>query len=156
MNKPSESIKTIWSLRIFIRFFINSLIIFLVEYFFLEPNFKWPLIIGILPGSILLLGILRSLIIPHFRYKYWQFDVRDTEIYFEYGIFTRIKTLVPYSRIQHLDIQQTFFERMMHLSSLIIYTAGSSGADISIPGLPEEYAEALRDELKTITSEDEV
>ncbi|MBE2188707.1 MAG: hypothetical protein IAE98_04495, partial [Candidatus Kapabacteria bacterium] len=34
--------------------------------------------------------------------------------------------------------------------------AGTRGADVTIPGLPIEYAEQLRDRLKNVTPEDEV
>lgn len=156
MNKPSESIKTIWSLRTFIRYFVNSVIFFVAERFFIVPNIDWPLSQGILPGLLLLLGTILAFVLPYFRYKYWFFDVRDDEIYIQYGIFTRVKTFVPYSRIQHLDVRQSLFERMLHLSSLVLYTAGSVNADLIIPGLPEDYAESLRIELKNITSEDDV
>lgn len=156
MNKPAESIKTIWSLRTFIRYLINSLLLFVVERFFISPNIDLPFSPGILPGALLFVGTLLAFILPYFRYKYWFFDVRDDEIYIQYGIFTRVKTFVPYNRIQHLDVRQSFFERMLHLSSLVLYTAGSVNSDLVIPGLPEEYAESLRIELKNITSEDEV
>jgi membrane protein YdbS with pleckstrin-like domain len=44
----------------------------------------------------------------------------------------------------------------MHgLAKLIIYTAGSRGADILIPGLPLEYAEDMRDSLKDLISTEE-
>ena len=44
----------------------------------------------------------------------------------------------------------------MDLATLVVYTAGTRGADITIPGLPKDYAEALRDQLKNITGEDAV
>jgi len=45
---------------------------------------------------------------------------------------------------------------MAHLGKLVIYTAGTRGADVVIPGLPIEYAEDLRDKLKNATIEDAV
>lgn len=156
MNQLDPSIKTIWSLRILIRALVNAGIFYAAEHFFIVPNFEWPLHAGIIPGALFLLGIIWSILIPYLQYKYWKFDIRDTEIYIEYGVLTRVKTTAPYSRVQHLDVRQSLFERMMHLSSLVVYTAGTRGSDLTIPGLPEDYAEQLRDELKNITAEDEL
>ena len=97
-----------------------------------------------------------SIVYPVLKYKYWKFDVRVDELYIERGILTRIKTIAPFRRLQHLDVEQSVFERMMGLGKLVVYTAGTRGADIVIPGLPIEYAEALRDQLKNIESEDAV
>jgi hypothetical protein len=105
---------------------------------------------------IVIIGVILTFVIPQLNYKFWKFEVLDTEIYIERGIFTRIKTTAPFSRIQHLDVQQSIIERFFHLSKLILYTAGTRGADVVIPGLPIEYAQDLRDRLKDITAEDSI
>jgi hypothetical protein len=43
---------------------------------------------------------------------------------------------------------------MFGLARLVIYTAGSRGADIIIPGLEVEFADQLRDVLKNVQNED--
>jgi hypothetical protein len=102
------------------------------------------------------IGIILTIAVPLLRYKFWRFEVREDEIYIERGILTRIKTTAPYRRIQHIDVQQSILERIAHLGKLVIYTAGTRGADVVIPGLPIEYAEDLRDKLKNATIEDAV
>lgn len=93
---------------------------------------------------------------PWLSYKYWAFEVRDDELYLERGVLTRVKTTAPYVRVQHLDVEQSVLERLFHLGKLVVYTAGTRGADLVIPGLPIEYAEQLRDHLKNITADDAV
>lgn len=156
MNKLDPSVKMIWSVGIFFRVLINSVILFLIEKFILIPNMEWIAPSGIIPGILFAIGIIAAFVFPQLQYKYWKFDIRDSEIYIERGVLTRIKTTAPYSRVQHIDVRQSMMERMTNLASLIIYTAGTRGADLTIPGLPEDYAESLRDELKKITSEDEL
>jgi len=111
-----------------------------------------PLKTGILSLIIFIIGLIVSLVIPQLAYKYWSFEVRNNEIILQYGIFNRIKTLAPYSKVQHIDVQQSIIERMYDLSRLVLYTAGTRGADVILPGLPIAYAEELRDSLKDITS----
>jgi membrane protein YdbS with pleckstrin-like domain len=94
--------------------------------------------------------------LPSIRYKRWKFDVRPQELYLERGIFTFIRTTAPYVRIQHLDVRQSILERYYNLATLVVYTAGTRGADIIIPGLPVDYAYQLRDSLNQYTKEDEV
>jgi hypothetical protein len=45
---------------------------------------------------------------------------------------------------------------MFGLSSLVVYTAGTKGADLVIPGLPHYYAQELQNKLKEYTIEDAV
>src|SRR5690606_22586633 len=109
-----------------------------------------------LSSIMFVIGIILTISLPLLRYRYWKFEVRDDEIYLERGVFTRIKTTAPYRRIQHLDVQQSMLERMVQLGKLVIYTAGTRGADVILPGLPIEYAEELRDRLKNVSIEDAV
>ena len=95
-------------------------------------------------------------IVPALRYRFWRFEVRDEELYVERGVINRIRTIAPKVRIQHIDVSQNLFENLFGLGKLIIYTAGTRGADIVIPGLIYEYAEDLRDTLKNFSTEDAV
>lgn len=141
---------------------MTSLVIFTVLIFIAESLIRSKKGSGILPYGLLSLLFLVvatawSLAIIRFRYISWWFEVRQEELYLERGVFNRIKTVVPYVRIQHLDVQQGIIERWFHLGRLVVYTAGSKGGEIVIPGLPFHYAEQLRDEFKAkILIEDEV
>ena len=55
-----------------------------------------------------------------------------------------------------MDTQQGPIDRILGLSSLQLYTASGVSADGSIPGLAEEEAERLRDELSKRGGDDGV
>ncbi len=155
MNNLEPSVKTVWSISILIRTIFYSIVTFIIEFFVIRNNVdEWFLPIGLLSAIIFLVGFMLAIIAPIYMYKYWLFDVREDEIYTERGVITRFKTTAPFSRIQHLEVQQSIFDRIFGLAKFVIYTAGTRGADLIIPGLPLEYAESLRDRLKTITSDD--
>lgn len=157
MNKLDTSVKAVWAIGIITKTVFYTISVFLIEYFILDKNLSnWDIPLGALSGLIFFIGFILVFLYPWLAYKYWGFEIKDTEVYLKRGILTRIYTTAPFSRIQHLDVEQSFIERMFHLSKLVIYTAGTRGADVTIPGLPIEYAEALRDQLKDITSEDSV
>ena len=157
MNKLDPGIKTVWAIHTILRTIFYAVVVFFIEFFFLRNNLpNWDFIPGTLAVSIFMFGFIMTFIYPWLAYKYWAFEVREKELYLKRGILNRIYTTAPYSRVQHIDVQQSFIERTMHLGRLVIYTAGTRGADVTVPGLPIEYAEELRDQLKNITSEDAV
>jgi len=105
-------------------------------------------------GLAVALGVFR-LIVAWLRYSVWRFEVQDDGIYIERGVFTRIKTVVPYVRVQHVDSRRSPIERTTGLATVVIYTAGSRSADVAIPGLTPERAERLREELRQLAIESE-
>ncbi|WP_435067265.1 PH domain-containing protein [Haloplanus sp. C73] len=84
------------------------------------------------------------------RYRVWRYEVRDDALYLERGVFTRVRTVVPFVRIQHVDSSRGPLERLVGLASTVVYTAGSRGADVAIPGLTPEGADDLRERLKRL------
>ncbi|MFC7195436.1 PH domain-containing protein [Halosimplex aquaticum] len=100
-----------------------------------------------------LYGIVRSILL----YRSWRYVVREESLYLTRGVFTTVQTVVPYVRVQHIDTRRSAFERVLGLSALVVYTAGSRGADVTIPGLQPDTAEDLQSRLErlAIASEDE-
>ena len=84
------------------------------------------------------------------RYRLWRYEVRDDAIYLERGVFTRVRTVVPFVRIQHVDSSRGPVERVVGLASTVVYTAGSKGADVTVPGLTPGTADDLRERLKRL------
>ena len=99
------------------------------------------------------LGALHAVLL----YRSWHYVVRENSLYLTRGVFTVVQTVVPYVRVQHIDTRRSALERALGLSSLVVYTAGSRGADVTIPGLTPDRAETLQSRLKrlAIESEDE-
>jgi membrane protein YdbS with pleckstrin-like domain len=67
----------------------------------------------------------------------------------------RSRSLIPRVRVQHVDTRTSPLQRWQGLSSLVVYTAGTRGADAEIPGLATEEAERLREELAHLEEMDE-
>ena len=100
---------------------------------------------GVFGGFALLFVALALL-----RYRLWGYEIRDDSIYLERGVFTRVRTVVPFVRIQHVDSSRGPLERLAGLASTVVYTAGSRGADVSIPGLTPDGSETLQERLKRL------
>lgn len=100
---------------------------------------------------VLALGVVHALL----KYRIWRFELRDDDLYLERGVVTRVNTVVPFVRVQHVDTQRGPVERAAGLASVVVYTAGSRGADVTIPGLTPDRADALQEQLRRLAIESE-
>lgn len=57
------------------------------------------------------------------------------------------ETLVPRSRVQHLDLERGPIERLLGLATLVIHTAGTRMHAVRLAGLDAERARIVRDTL---------
>jgi membrane protein YdbS with pleckstrin-like domain len=71
-----------------------------------------------------------------------KYALREKDISYKNGVIIKKMTTVPFSRIQHVEIEEKPISRMFGLSSLSVYTAGDSSDDLDISGIKKE--EALR------------
>lgn len=110
-----------------------------------------PLWSGAVTGGLMLAGFVWVVL----HYRLWVYQIRADAIYLERGVVTHVQSLVPYVRVQHVDTSQSPVERVLGLSTLVVYTAGSRGADVSIPGLKPEEARDLQRRVKELAIEAE-
>jgi uncharacterized protein len=73
------------------------------------------------------------------------YALRELDISYKKGWIFFSHITIPFNRVQHSEISQGPIDRLFHLVTLHIYTAGGSSSDLSIPGLIREEAERLRD-----------
>lgn len=102
-------------------------------------------------AAIALLGAVHARLL----YRSWRFAIEDDALFLQRGVLTRVDTSVPYVRVQHTDTRRGPIERTAGLASVVVYTAGSRGADIRIPGLDPERADDLRRRLRELAVESE-
>ena len=102
-------------------------------------------------GFLATLGTVHLLL----RYRAWRFEVREDTLYIERGVLVSVRTVVPYVRVQHVDSRRGPFQRVLGLASVVVYTAGSRGADVSIPGLTAQRADEAQETLRRLAIESE-
>ena len=100
----------------------------------------------------LLVGVL-GLVLAVLRYRRWRFELQADALYLERGVLTRVRTVVPFVRVQHVDTQRSPVERLLGLSSVVVYTAGSRSADVTVPGLTPDRADELQARLRELAVE---
>jgi membrane protein YdbS with pleckstrin-like domain len=113
------------------------------------PAYVW--LGAVVFGLVAVLGAVHAVLL----YRSWEYRVREDSVYLDRGVLTKVRTVVPYVRVQHIDTSRGPVERAAGLSSLVIYTAGSRGADVTIPGLVPEESSDLQTRLKVLAIESE-
>jgi len=120
----------------------------------LVDRFLLPLptaLVLVAAAVVALLGALLAVA----RYRVWRFQLQADALYLERGVLTRVETAVPYVRVQHIDTHRGPVERLAGLASVVVYTAGSRGADVTVPGLAPDRARRIRDRLRALAVEAE-
>lgn len=103
-----------------------------------------PLWVEILVTAIWGALFLSAVLLRRYQYRIKGYVLRKHDIVYRRGVIFRRVTTIPFSRIQHCEIQEGPLERLFKLNTLLVYTAGGSGSDLSIPGLPPPEAQRLR------------
>jgi membrane protein YdbS with pleckstrin-like domain len=83
--------------------------------------------------------------IKRHRRTLWKLDEQGFAL--QRGRWWQTESRVPVSRVQHLDLKRGPLERAFKLATLVIHTAGTKMAAVSVSGLDGEDAERLRDRL---------
>jgi len=84
---------------------------------------------------------------PAISYRYASYIVDASGMEIREGVVWRTVTNVPRSRVQHTDVSQGPLERRFGVATLVIHTAGTDAAVVSLHGLTHETALAIRDHL---------
>ena len=135
-----------WRISRLLRLSFFSLPFSIVIFFVCLTFTEWW--VGALITTLYLLQkIIYALIWPSLEYKYYRFELREHDMLVQHGVLFRKWSSIPLHRIQHVDTHQGPLQRIVGLVSLQLYTAAGHSSDGSIPGLLENRATTLRDQI---------
>lgn len=103
---------------------------------------------GVVVGPIVLLGVLSVVFLVPGRWRRWGYAFTDRELHVASGWLTRVHTVVPVSRVQHIDVIQGPIERSAGVATLSLHTAGTENSLVVLPGIRRERAEEIRDAIR--------
>ena len=93
--------------------------------------------------AVALYGVL------HGRYRAWGYAERQDDLLVRRGVLVRRLSVVPYGRMQFVDVTAGPVDRLYRLATVQLHTAAAA-TDARIPGLPVEEAHRLRDRLAAL------
>ena len=104
----------------------------------------WP------AGMVLLVlyAIWRSIVTVR-AVRAWGYAERDQDLLVRHGLLTRRLSIVPYARMQYVDVTAGPLERAFGLATVQLHTAAAA-SDARVPGLPPAEAARLRDRLTAL------
>lgn len=103
---------------------------------------QWALWVAVAVGVVALVSIVFE---PR-RVRSIAYRLREDDLVFKRGIMFQRQVAVPYGRMQLVDITRGPVARALGLADLKFVTAAAATA-VTVPGLPAEEADRLRDEL---------
>ena len=97
------------------------------------------------PGVVALLGLWLAVLIPR-QVRAVGYAERDDDLLIRRGVMMRNLVVVPYGRLQFVDVHAGPLDRLAGVARVQLHTASAS-SDAAIPGLPPGEASRLRDRL---------
>jgi membrane protein YdbS with pleckstrin-like domain len=79
----------------------------------------------------------------------WGYAERDQDLLVRHGLLIRRLSIVPYARMQYVDVTAGPLERAFGLATVQLHTAAAA-SDARVPGLPPAEAARLRDRLTAL------
>ncbi|HXQ75147.1 MAG TPA: PH domain-containing protein [Acidimicrobiales bacterium] len=108
---------------------------------------------GAVPGAAAAGGaVLSTGVVLRFlrnRFRSWAYQERDEDLVVKRGVAFRRLSVVPYGRMQFVDVTAGPVERLFKLSTIKLHTAAAA-SDARIPGLERDEAARLRDQLASL------
>ena len=83
------------------------------------------------------------------RVRAWAFAERAEDLLVRRGVMFRRLSVIPYGRMQYVEVTAGPFERSFGLATVQMHTAAAA-SDARVPGLPAAEASRLRDQLTSL------
>ncbi len=80
------------------------------------------------------------------RFRAWRYQERNEDLIVARGVMVQRLSVVPYGRMQFVEVTAGPVERIFKLSTVKLHTAAAA-SDARIPGLEQSEAARLRDRL---------
>lgn len=106
-------------------------------------------VVGMLVTSAAVLLLLISWVVLRGRYRSWGYLERADDLIVRRGMMFRQVSVVPYGRMQFIDVSAGPVDRFFGLATVQLHTAAAA-SDARIPGLAQDEAARLRDRLTSL------
>lgn len=103
---------------------------------------------GLLSVAAWLLAVIATVTIPARRIARWGYRIGEGQLRVARGWLFRTDTIVPFVRVQHIDVGQGPVERWFGLSHLVVHTSGTHNSTVTLPGLRADLAAAMRETIR--------
>ncbi len=99
-------------------------------------------------AAAVVVGAVRAVLVVR-SVRSWGYAERDADLLVRHGLLVRRLSVVPYARMQFVDVTAGPLQRLLGLATVSLHTAAAA-SDARIPGLPGAEAARLRDRLTAL------
>jgi len=105
--------------------------------------------IGAAAAAAALAMAVAAAVFAHNKYRSWAYREREEDLLVSRGVLIRRVSVVPYGRMQFVEVTAGPMERWFRLATVQLHTAAAA-SNARIPGLEKDEAARLRDRLATL------
>lgn len=103
---------------------------------------KWAIVAA---AAALLAGVVAEVFVAR-RVRAWAYAEREDDLFVRRGVLFARLSVIPYGRMQFVDVTAGPVERAFGLATVRMHTAAAA-SDARIPGLESDEAARVRDRL---------
>lgn len=103
---------------------------------------------GVVIAPAALLALFIAIRVPLARYNARGYQISNDRLRVVRGVLFHSDTVVPFGRVQHIDVDQGPIERALGIATMTLHTAGSHNASVRLPGLGHELAVEMRETIR--------
>lgn len=102
-----------------------------------------------LPSTLVpLLALISILVAPQRIYRRLGYRLTDRLLQVVRGWMFHTDTIVPFVRVQHIDVTRGPIDKLFGVASLVVHTAGTHNSIVTLPGLAPETAAEIREIIR--------
>ena len=103
---------------------------------------------GAVAIGVPLLAALAVASAPQRIYQRLRYGLTDKLLQVVRGWLFHTDTVVPFVRVQHLDVKRGPLDKLFGTATLVVHTAGTHNSIVTVPGLSPERAAEIRDVIR--------
>ncbi len=103
---------------------------------------------------VTLIYTFMAFVVPARKYRHWGYAMGTDRLRVVRGYMFYRDTVVPFGRIQHIDVDQGPIDRRYDLATLTVHTAGNHNSTVALPGLLHADALAMREAMRAAIRQD--
>jgi membrane protein YdbS with pleckstrin-like domain len=113
------------------------------RFVFADKPFAW-----LLPAAIGVITLFTVVVAPARVYRRLGYRIDDRLLQAVRGWLIHVDTVVPFVRVQHIDVTRSLFDKMFGTASLVVHTAGTHNSMVRVDGLAPDRATEMRDAIR--------
>ena len=104
---------------------------------------------GMLPGLFGAIGLSAIFVAPDRIYRRLGYAIDGRLLRTVRGWLFHTDTVVPFVRVQHIDVTRGPVDKLFGTASLIVHTAGTHNSVVVLPGLSPDRADEIREAIRS-------